>query len=71
MLVLLPLEATTGYLECLTDALMSLKEWKQDKGSTAPDFLKILTRPLTESIVKVRELTASREACLRCVCMDS
>ena len=53
VITLMPLEAMTGYLEHLTDALMSLKEWKQEKGSSAPDFLKIVTRPFTESIVKV------------------
>lgn len=54
VLVLMPLEATTGYLRHTTDALMSLKEWKsQGKSSGAPDLLKVVTRPFTESIVRV------------------
>lgn len=54
VLVLMPLESTTGYLRHTTDALMSLKEWKsQGKSAAAPDFLKIVTRPFTDSIVKV------------------
>jgi sodium-dependent phosphate cotransporter len=54
VLVLMPLEATTGYLQHTTDALMSLKEWKsQEKSSGAPDILKLVTRPFTDSIVMV------------------
>src|SRR5260221_258120 len=53
VMVLLPLEAATGYLEYTTDAMMSMKEWKQDIGSHAPDFVRTVTRPFTDSIVKV------------------
>jgi len=53
VMVLLPLEAATGYLEYTTDAMMSMKEWKQDKGANSPDFLKTLTKPFTDSIAKL------------------
>lgn len=57
---LMPIEATTHYLEYTTDAIMSLKEWKQDKQATSPDFLKILTRPFTDSIIRVTLLLSSK-----------
>lgn len=53
VIVLLPTEVLTGYLEHTTDALMSLKEWKQEKSSNSPDILKMVTKPFTEAIVKV------------------
>lgn len=53
VMVLLPIEAATGYLEYTTDYIMSLKEWKQDKEANSPDFLKTITRPFTDAIVKV------------------
>ena len=55
VLVLLPIEVIFGYLEHMTDSIMSLKDWKQDKSSssTSPDFLKRITTPFTDLIVKV------------------
>jgi len=54
--VLLPLEVATGYLEHTTDMVMSFKEWKTDKDARhSPDFIKMITRPFTDAIVKVSQ----------------
>lgn len=53
VMVLLPVEAATGYLEHTTYYIMSMREWKTDKEANSHDFLKTLTKPFTEAIVKV------------------
>ena len=52
VIVLLPIEVTFNFLEKLTDKLMTLQEWKQDKGKQT-EFLQTLTKPLTDAIIKV------------------
>ncbi|KAI1280876.1 Sodium-dependent phosphate transport protein 2B [Halotydeus destructor] len=54
VIVLLPIEVGFGFLETTTDKIMSLQDWQQDKqAKQSPGFLKRLTRPVTESIVKL------------------
>jgi len=52
VIVLLPIEVTFHFLEKITDKLMTLQEWKQDKGKQT-EFLQTLTKPLTDAIIKV------------------
>lgn len=54
VLVLLPTEVVFGYLEITTDTIMSLKEWKQDKGAASPDLMKKVTGPFTDLVIKVK-----------------
>jgi sodium-dependent phosphate cotransporter len=56
VMALLPVEAAFGYLEHTTDLIMSLREWKTDKDANSPDFLKTLTKPFTEAVVKVSKI---------------
>jgi len=52
--ILLPIEAATGYLYYLTEPMVSRLSGVQDTGN--PQFLKVITDPLTELIVEVRIL---------------
>ena len=52
VIVLLPIEVTFNLLEKITDKLMKLQEWKQEKA-TKTEFLQKLTKPLTDAIIKV------------------
>ena len=52
VLVLLPIEAATGYLRALTDALVKSWDLETDK-SKKQDLLKKLTNPLTKRIVQI------------------
>ncbi|XP_057698231.1 sodium-dependent phosphate transport protein 2B-like [Corythoichthys intestinalis] len=51
VLVLLPLEVATGVLEKLTHLI--IKSFHIESGEDAPDLLKIITTPLTDSIIKL------------------
>lgn len=53
VLVLLPIEVIFGYLENTTDTIMALREWKQDKGASSPDFMKKITAVFTDLVIKV------------------
>jgi len=55
VLILLPLEAATGYLYYLTGPMVSDLSSVQDTDN--PQFLKVITDPLTDLIVKVRILS--------------
>jgi len=52
---LLVVECSTGYLETLTDLLVRnlLAEETPGKHFKSPDFLKALTRPLTDNLIKL------------------
>ncbi|KAL0204039.1 hypothetical protein M9458_002057, partial [Cirrhinus mrigala] len=50
VLVLLPLEIATGYLEKLTDLIV--ESFNIQSGENAPDLLNVITDPLTHSIVQ-------------------
>ncbi|XP_044540365.1 sodium-dependent phosphate transport protein 2A-like isoform X2 [Gracilinanus agilis] len=52
VLVLLPLEAATGYLHHLTHLVVT--SFKIRGGRDAPDLLKIITEPFTRLIIQVR-----------------
>lgn len=54
MLVLLPVEATTHYLEVLTNLIVESFHLKN--GEDAPAFLKVITDPLTKLIIQVAGL---------------
>ena len=56
VLILLPLEAATGYLYYMTLPMVSGLSNVQDTGN--PQFLKVITDPLTDLIVKVRILSS-------------
>ena len=51
MLVLLPLEAATHYLELLTNLV--LETFSFQNGEDAPDILKVITDPFTKLIIQV------------------
>ncbi|XP_061682119.1 sodium-dependent phosphate transport protein 2B-like [Syngnathoides biaculeatus] len=51
VLVLLPLEVATGVLEKLTHLI--IESFHIQSGEDAPDLLKIITEPLTESIIQL------------------
>lgn len=57
VMILLPLEIASGYLQHSTDALMSLREWHSEttteSSKSSFDFLKKVTKPFTDAIVKV------------------
>ena len=54
VLVLLPLEIASGMLYRLTDAITSSLSLQRNANSN-PEFLTVITRPLTELIVQVRD----------------
>lgn len=54
MLVLLPLEAVTHYLELLTNLVVDTFPFKN--GEDAPDILKVITDPFTKLIIQVRAM---------------
>ncbi|XP_008405759.1 solute carrier family 34 member 2b [Poecilia reticulata] len=51
VLILLPLEAATGVLFKLTDLL--IKSFNIESGEDAPELLKVITDPLTSSIIQL------------------
>ncbi|MEQ2236241.1 hypothetical protein ILYODFUR_010576, partial [Ilyodon furcidens] len=51
VLILLPLEAATGVLYKLTDVI--IKSFNIQTGEDAPDLLKVITEPLTKSIIQL------------------
>ena len=51
VLVLLPLEAATGYLHCITRLVVA--SFNIHGGRDAPDLLKIITEPFTKLIIQV------------------
>lgn len=53
MLVLLPLEAITHYLEILTNLVVETFHFKN--GEDAPALLKVITDPFTKLIIQVTE----------------
>ena len=56
VLVLLPLEAATGYLEHLTNFVVESFHFKN--GEEAPELLKVITDPFTKLIIQVTWLPA-------------
>ncbi|GAB6019288.1 hypothetical protein CHUAL_000883 [Chamberlinius hualienensis] len=52
VLVLLPLEAATGYLYHLTSALVNAFEWKTNKEANK-EMLTVLTKPFTDLIIRL------------------
>ncbi|XP_011385061.1 sodium-dependent phosphate transport protein 2B-like, partial [Pteropus vampyrus] len=50
VLVLLPVEAATGYLEILTNLILESFHFKS--GEDAPAFLKVITDPVTKQIIQ-------------------
>ncbi|XP_037386219.1 sodium-dependent phosphate transport protein 2B-like [Talpa occidentalis] len=60
VLVLLPLEAATHYLEVLTDKVLETFKWK--KGEDAPALLKVITDPFTKLIVQLDKKVISQIA---------
>lgn len=59
MLVLLPLEAATHYLETLTDVVVETFHF--ENGEDAPALLKVITDPFTKLIIQVTQLPSERE----------
>ncbi|GIY25382.1 hypothetical protein CEXT_815231 [Caerostris extrusa] len=54
VIVLLPLEVATGYLERVTDAIMSSGEWHQVEGGAPKQaFLQTITKPVTRMVVQL------------------
>nr|XP_018673358.1 sodium-dependent phosphate transport protein 2B-like isoform X2 [Ciona intestinalis] len=54
VIILLPLEVASGVLEKLTRAIIeSIPSLK--KGKKSPDILKVITKPLTDKIIKVNK----------------
>lgn len=51
VLVILPLELVSNYLERVTDEIVSIAE--TDSRITAPDFIKALTNPFIHLIVQL------------------
>lgn len=51
VLILLPLEAATGVLLKLTQLIID--SFNLESGEDAPDLLKVITDPLTKSIIQV------------------
>ncbi|XP_006919014.2 sodium-dependent phosphate transport protein 2B isoform X1 [Pteropus alecto] len=51
VLVLLPVEAATGYLEVLTNLILESFHFKS--GEDAPAFLKVITDPVTKQIIQL------------------
>ncbi|XP_029445716.1 LOW QUALITY PROTEIN: sodium-dependent phosphate transport protein 2B-like [Rhinatrema bivittatum] len=51
VVILLPIEAATGYLFYLTDAI--IKTFNIHGGKDTPDLLKVITNPLTKLIVQI------------------
>lgn len=64
VMILLPLEMSTGYLQHSTNAILSLQVWHLDAAtnesqrehSKEQGFIKMITKPLIDSIVKVKHL---------------
>uniref|UniRef100_A0A8C3WQ08 Sodium-dependent phosphate transport protein 2B n=1 Tax=Catagonus wagneri TaxID=51154 RepID=A0A8C3WQ08_9CETA len=60
VLVLLPVEAATGYLEHLTNMVVESFHFKN--GEDAPELLKVITDPFTKLIIQVDKTVAHRVA---------
>ena len=58
VILLMPLEITFHYLENLTNAIMSMADWKQESGAKT-EFLNKLTKPFTKMIIEVINLILS------------
>jgi len=67
VLIILPIDAATGYLYYLTETMVSGLRSVQDTRN--PQFLKVITDPLTQLIIEVRilPLFASRGTILQCL----
>ncbi|XP_013781308.1 sodium-dependent phosphate transport protein 2B-like [Limulus polyphemus] len=52
VIVLLPIEISTGYLYHVTNAILKSTEWEQNKDADR-DFLKKLTKPFTKTIIQL------------------
>lgn len=59
VLVLLPLEAATHYLEILTDLVVETFQFKN--GEDAPALLKVITDPFTKLIIQVTQLSSEQK----------
>lgn len=57
VLVLLPLEAATHYLEKLTNLV--LETFSFQNGEDAPDILKVITDPFTKLIIQVMAVSTA------------
>ncbi|XP_015918963.1 sodium-dependent phosphate transport protein 2B [Parasteatoda tepidariorum] len=53
VIVLLPLEVATGYLESLTGAIMDTGDWHHVEGAKQTGFLQQITKPATSLIVQL------------------
>lgn len=60
MLVLLPVEVSTHYLEVLTNLVVETFHFKS--GEDAPPLLKVITDPLTKQIIQVTWLPPERKS---------
>ena len=61
VIILLPLEAATGYLYHLTDAITkNIGDGEEFSDNEEPQFLKVITEPLTTKIIKVKINRATR-----------
>ncbi|XP_065110532.1 solute carrier family 34 member 2a [Paramisgurnus dabryanus] len=60
VLILLPLEAASGYLVKLTELIV--KSFHIQSGENAPDLLNVITDPLTKSIIELDESVLSGSA---------
>nr|XP_055061730.1 solute carrier family 34 member 2a [Misgurnus anguillicaudatus] len=60
VLILLPLEAASGYLVKLTELIV--KSFHIQTGENAPDLLNVITDPLTKSIIELDESVLSGSA---------
>lgn len=59
VILLMPLEITFHYLENLTNAIMSISDWKQEESGAKTEFLNKLTKPFTKMIIEVINLILS------------
>ncbi|XP_054710095.1 sodium-dependent phosphate transport protein 2B-like [Uloborus diversus] len=57
VIVLLPLEVATGYLEKLTEAIMASGNWHHVEGAQKKAFLQRLTKPITSLVVQLDKKT--------------
>lgn len=66
VLILLPLEVATGYLYHLANAIAQTVVATDNVDIENPQFLKVLTTPLTKRIVQVRRVGIYMRCCCRC-----
>ncbi|XP_039254268.1 sodium-dependent phosphate transport protein 2B-like [Styela clava] len=55
VIILLPLEVLTGYLEKTTEAIVSSSNLNSAGGEGPPDMLDVITDPLTEHVIQVNK----------------